>query len=129
VQYDFELSCRTKKVTADEQKSKFASAPLAFREEVLVFFHYHDSAAEAYAFRLQSQPLLESVLAFEQNAALGSDYAMPRQARGRGMQCPNHLSCRSRMPGSPGYTAVSCDFAARYAAHRLLNPSEHRRPS
>ena len=64
--------------------------------------HIDASTAEGDPLRLQSQSLFEGGVAAELDFPTCTYDSVPRQAKGRRVECPGHLACGTRGSCRPG---------------------------
>jgi hypothetical protein len=88
--------------------------------------HPHPSSGERHAFVLQTQPLLEPVLAWQQDASASAHHALPGQSAGS-MERPHHLPRGSGETGLAGHLSVGGNFAAWDFADGAADAVEHAR--
>ena len=79
-------------------------------------FHIHAQADEANAFGFETEALLETVFAGEQDFAAGSYDPLPGDGASAAVQGPSDLARVAGISGGVGDVAVGGDFAARDAA-------------
>jgi methyltransferase (TIGR00027 family) len=81
--------------------------------------------SEFNAFRLEAQPLLESVLAREANLPARAQHSMPRQFPAHSTQRPRYLPSRAVESRCVCDGAVGRDFSFGDFRHRFVNRSKH----